>query len=143
MAFGAIGVTLALMGLGVPYLLAASLAAIAAGLVQFTALRFQPAPDRSAETALLQQLEDYRTQSATMRHDLRGILSPALMVSDRLLNHPEPGVQRAGTAVVKSIERATSLLNETKAFLTPSRKGPGVDDAEPSLRDTNTAPPPG
>ena len=124
MAFGAIGMTLALMGLGVPYLLAAGLAALAAGLVQYAAQRIQPGPDRTIEADLRQQLEEYRTQSATMRHDLRGMLSPALMMSDRLLNHPEPGVQRAGNAVVKSIQRATTLLNESKAFLDTAEPPP-------------------
>ena len=36
------------------------------------------------------------TQTATLRHDIRGILSPALLTADRLLNHADPAVKRAG-----------------------------------------------
>ena len=63
-------------------------------------------------------MDDFRAATATLRHDLRGVLSPALMMSDRLLNHADPSVQRAGQAVVKSIERATTLLGENRARLT-------------------------
>ncbi len=132
LAFGATGLTLALMGLGLPYGPAALLPGLAAGVVLYAALRGQPPPDRSAEHALRQELEDYRAHSATLRHDLRGVLSPALMMSDRLLNHPEPTVQRAGTAVVRSIERATALLNDSKGVMAPKPGDPAATPAPPT-----------
>lgn len=127
-AFGAIGAVLALVGLGLPFVLAALLAATAAGLVQFAAQRLAPlhpataAPPR-AEEELRMELGAYRAHTAALRHDLRGVLSPALMVSDRLLNHADPAVQRAGTAVVRSIERATALLANSKDSMQPGTPG--------------------
>ncbi|MGI4953573.1 MAG: hypothetical protein ACRYGM_17345 [Janthinobacterium lividum] len=117
LALGAVGVTLALTGAGAPFALSAAVAAVAAGLVQWAALRRQPGPDRSAEAAALARIEAYRAATASLRHDLRGVLSPALMVSDRLLKHPDPVVERAGQAVVRSIERATSLLSSHREAL--------------------------
>ena len=129
-AFGAIGATLALVGVGVPFLPAALAMSVAVGLVQWLAQRLirRPravfAPASSADEAQLhQQLEEYRTHSAVLRHDLRGVLSPALMMSDRLLKHPDPAVQRAGTAVVRSIERATALLATSKDVMQPVLPG--------------------
>ena len=118
LAFGAVGATIGLTGLGVPFIVAALVAAVAAGLVQFAALRGQPEPDRSAEIALTASMESYRAATAALRHDLRGVMSPALMMSDRLLNHADPAVQRAGQAVVRSIERATTLLSAHRETLT-------------------------
>lgn len=124
LAFGATGVALALVGLGLPFLLAAVLPAASAGLVVYAALRAQvpdPAPgrlpDQSAVQALRQEIEAHRAATAAMRHDLRGTLSPALMISDRLLNHADPAVQRAGQTVVRSIERATAALAVNKDAL--------------------------
>ena len=124
-AFGAIGATLALVGVGVPFLLAAALAAVAAGLVQALGQNLVRPPtvpvpaSPTPEEVLRLQLEDYRTLTATLRHDLRGVLSPALMMSDRLLTHADPAVQRAGNAVVRSIERATALLATSKDIMQP------------------------
>lgn len=52
---------------------------------------------------------------ATLRHDLRGMLAPALLVADRLLAHADPKVVKAGEVVVKSVRRAEARLLETKA----------------------------
>jgi pheromone shutdown protein TraB len=46
-----------------------------------------------------------------LRHDLRGILSPALMTADRLLMTTEdPIARRAAEAMVETIERAEKRL---------------------------------
>lgn len=119
LALGAIGIALALVGAGLPFALAALLPAAAAGLVQYAATRALAAPPgpSATEHALRQQLGDYQAAVAVMRHDLRGTLSPALMMSDRLLSHADPAVQRAGQAVVRSIERATAALSANKDTL--------------------------
>jgi hypothetical protein len=49
-----------------------------------------------------------------LRHDLRGILSPAMLTADRLAAHADPAVQRAGMVVMKTVERAAARLDETK-----------------------------
>ncbi|MEJ1977434.1 MAG: hypothetical protein WDN49_16385 [Acetobacteraceae bacterium] len=71
------------------------------------------------EAALANRIEAQRR----LRHDLRGVLSPALLTADRLLNNTDPVVKRAGEMMVVAVERATALLAEdvdsTKA---PSEK---------------------
>jgi hypothetical protein len=52
--------------------------------------------------------------NAVLRHDLRGILSPALMVSDRLLTHDDPAVRKAGEVIAKTVQRMTDRLEDTR-----------------------------
>ena len=129
LALGAIGLTLALTGAGIPFVVSGLLAAAAAGVVEYAALRAQqpvltsvlsPAsPPASPGSEEDDKLATYRAHTAALRHDLRGVLSPALMMSDRLLNHQDPAVQRAGQTVVRSIERATALIVAHKDALAP------------------------
>ena len=49
------------------------------------------------------------TAVAKINHDLRGILSPALLISDRLEDSDDPEVKRVTPQLVASIERAISL----------------------------------
>ena len=60
------------------------------------------------------RLAEMEAHTATLRHDIRGILSPALLTADRLLNHADPGVKRAGELMVRTVERTTARLAETK-----------------------------
>jgi signal transduction histidine kinase len=54
-------------------------------------------------------------------HDLRGILSPALLTAERLQSHADPKVSRAGDVLVRAVERATELVRRTVEF---AREGP-------------------
>ncbi len=54
-------------------------------------------------------------------HDLRGILSPALLAAERLQLHEDPKVSRAGETLVRAVERATDLVRRTVEF---AREGP-------------------
>ncbi len=63
----------------------------------------------------LQRLAALEVATASLRHDLRGILAPALLVADRLLAHADPKVVRAGETVVKSVRRAEQRLQDTKS----------------------------
>lgn len=117
LSFGAAGIALAATGVGVPFIGGAVLAAAAAGLVMYAAARTAPPPDRSVEAALQARLDGYRAAVATLRHDIRGALSPALMMSDRLLGHADPAVQRSGQAVVRSVERATAILAANRQLM--------------------------
>jgi signal transduction histidine kinase len=147
LALGATGATLAMMGLGLSLPIAAVASGAAAGLVQFGVVRYvlsrqqgapqhqrpaaNAAPDHTAAQALDQRLDVHRTQSAALRHDLRGMLSPVLMVSDRLLGHADPAVAKAGQVIVRSIERATGLLashrDATAAAVSPAEQEAGQD----------------
>ncbi|MDP9096954.1 MAG: hypothetical protein M3N26_10470 [Pseudomonadota bacterium] len=111
-SFGASGLSVALLGIGLPFVLASLLGAACTGLLIYVAGRWTaqrvPAPDSEHRVHQLEQ------RSADLRHELRGVLSPAMMVSDRLLKNDDPAIQRAGQAVVRSIERATELIVQNK-----------------------------
>jgi signal transduction histidine kinase len=63
------------------------------------------------------------TAMAKVSHDLRGILSPALLAAERLQSSQDPAVRRGGDILVLSVERATGLLRETMEF---AREGPAT-----------------
>lgn len=119
--FGACSAVLALMGIGVPFLLAALGMSVLAGGALYAALRTWAMRQREmpGETRPPEPPAANRDQAAagqleaaisTLRHDLRGVLSPALLMADRLTTNPDPAVQRAGEVVVRSIDRATALI---------------------------------
>jgi hypothetical protein len=60
------------------------------------------------------RLAELEAQMAALRHDLRGILSPALLTADRLLDSQDPVARRAGEVMVRTVERTTARLAETK-----------------------------
>ena len=66
------------------------------------------------------RLQGIDAAAAALRHNLRGALSPALMMADRLSAHEDPAVQRAGTIVVRSIDRATALIDATRQGPAPA-----------------------
>jgi hypothetical protein len=50
--------------------------------------------------------------AAQLRHDLRGILSPALLTADRLSNSQDPIARRAAEAMISTVERAEQRLRD-------------------------------
>ncbi len=60
-----------------------------------------------------------REALSALRHDLRGILSPALLMSDRLIAHPDPAIQRAGDVILRTVERATARLEPPSMAAAP------------------------
>jgi hypothetical protein len=137
-AFGAIGLTLALVGAGAPFLAASLGASVLAGLVIYgvgrslTAPRPKPRPFTTSD--LESQVRLLEESSAVLRHDLRGVLSPALMMADRLLRNEDPAIRRAGLAVVRSVERATALIAENRAQSPAAADKAGPDAAGPPPR---------
>lgn len=49
-----------------------------------------------------------------LRHDLRGALSPAMLATDRLAESADPAVARAGTLILRSLDRALEILKEER-----------------------------
>jgi hypothetical protein len=60
------------------------------------------------------ELAELRSQLSSLRHDLRGILSPTLLVADRLTGSADPAIRRAGDVMVRTVERATARLAEAR-----------------------------
>jgi signal transduction histidine kinase len=61
------------------------------------------------------------TVVAKVSHDLRGILTPALLVAERLQLNADPKVRRAGETLVSAVDRATDLVRRTLDY---AREGP-------------------
>jgi signal transduction histidine kinase len=57
------------------------------------------------------------TGVAKINHDLRGILSSALLVSDRLENSGDPEVRRVTPTLVSAIDRAVALCDDTLDYV--------------------------
>jgi len=61
------------------------------------------------------------TSVAKISHDLRNILSSALLVADRLQETSDPLAQRAARTLIPAVERAAQLVSRTVDF---AREGP-------------------
>ncbi len=61
------------------------------------------------------------TVVAKVSHDLRGILTPALLTAERLQMNADPKVQRAGETLMLAVDRATDLVRSTLDY---AREGP-------------------
>ena len=132
-AFGASGAVLALMGVGAPFLLAALGASAWVGLVLCGLMpAATTAPEHAAAQARIDAIE---ASAASLRHDLRGALSPALILSDRLVASSDPATRKAGEAVVRSIEQASALIAASKTL-----EPPGSGAARPSCGSPSARP---
>jgi hypothetical protein len=74
----------------------------------------QPGEPDQDVTRKLARLAALEAATSSLRHDVRGMLSPALLVADRLLAHPDPKIARAGETVVKAVNRAIERLAATR-----------------------------
>lgn len=71
------------------------------------------APDQDV-AGKLARLAELEAATSELRHDLRGMLAPALIVVDRLLAHADPKVVKAGETMVKAIKRVEERLVATR-----------------------------
>ncbi len=81
-----------------------------------------------------EELAELKKQVSTLRHDIRGILSPAMLTADRLLGHADPSVKRAGDVIIRTVDRIAARLLETKlGYEVPGEQAlgqPGKDAAK-------------
>ncbi len=113
--------SLAVMSGGVPQLvrvMAPAIVALAAGLAlgrgdaaELAARRGTEARAEAAEEANARLVK----AAGEMRHDLRGILSPALLTADRLTTSQDLMARRAGETMVATIDRAEQRLRRSDA----------------------------
>ena len=89
------------------------------------------------------------TVVAKVSHDLRGILTPALLTAERLQLNPDPKVHRAGETLALAVDRATDLVKRTLDYaregppplaLGPVELAPLIDEAAQTVRPTGSAP---
>jgi signal transduction histidine kinase len=60
------------------------------------------------------------TSVAKIGHDLRNVLAPALLSSERLEQHSDPSVRRAGEVILSAVDRANELVGQTLKFVRDS-----------------------
>lgn len=91
-----------------------ALVALGAGMALFrsaTAAVRRSTDDVDARVAAAEARNAVLTKAASqMRHDLRGILSPALLTADRLAMSQDPASRRAGEVMIMTVERAEQRL---------------------------------
>ena len=68
-----------------------------------------------ADVWRLRRLAELGMAQAKINHDLRNLMTSALMVAARLQGSADPKVSRAGGLLVGAIERATTLITTTQA----------------------------
>ncbi|GBQ84679.1 hypothetical protein AA13595_1477 [Gluconacetobacter johannae DSM 13595] len=58
-------------------------------------------------------------QTARVLHDVRGLLSPAVLQADKLTTHPDPQVRDAAECILNAVEQAVQRLKD----LSPPKPG--------------------
>ncbi len=48
----------------------------------------------------------------TLAHTLRNIMSPAMMLAERLSDHQDPAVQRDAKLILDTLDKATAALKD-------------------------------
>lgn len=66
----------------------------------------------------VQQLERLVSE---LRHDLRGAISPAALIADRLRQSSDPAVERSGKTIGLVVERVLAILEATCQAVPPRR----------------------
>ena len=138
-------ITAALVYVSIHWLLVRPMRRITEGVTQFAEnpedlTAGVPPSDRrdeigAAQTVLAKMQDDLRaalrqkehlaaigSAVAKINHDLRGILSTAVLLSDRLATIDDPTVKRIAAPLIRSIDRAIALCTQTLNFA--SYQGP-------------------
>jgi signal transduction histidine kinase len=63
-----------------------------------------------------QRLAELGSAVSKISHDLRNILATATLLTDRLVESADPEVQRVAPSLMRSIDRAVTLCNDTLRF---------------------------
>jgi signal transduction histidine kinase len=82
------------------------------------------------EQAPQDRIEQLEKLVATLRHDLRGVVTPAALIADRLRNSSDPTIQRSAARITDVVERILARLNATYDIVPPhGEAGPIVGGA--------------
>jgi hypothetical protein len=71
------------------------------------------------EQAPHDRIAQLETLVASLRHDLRGVVTPAVLIADRLRNSSDPTIQRSAARITDVVERILSRLNATYELVPP------------------------
>ena len=59
---------------------------------------------------------------SSLRHELRGVITPVAFIADRLLLNNDPAVLRSGTILNKTVEHILEILEGTYEIVPPQRQ---------------------
>jgi hypothetical protein len=65
------------------------------------------------------RVEELERLVSELRHDLRGAVSPAALIADRLLQNSDPAVQRSGKTISVVVDRVLAILEGTCRTVPP------------------------
>ena len=68
------------------------------------------------------RIDELEQLVATLRHDVNGALTPALLMADQLRMSADPATQRAGERIGQAIVRVTNLLKSSRDLVPPRRR---------------------
>ena len=94
---------------GIPML--TLLAGLVAGALLTRVMPGQAAPPADDRVALLQ------ATVSRLTHDVRGAISPALLMAERLERHEDAAVRRDAEVIARALDRTASLCREISAAM--------------------------
>jgi hypothetical protein len=69
------------------------------------------------------RLEHLEEVIAGLRHDIRGLLTPAALMADLLMENSDPAIQHSGHIISGVVERIVSTLDATYQDVPPRGLG--------------------
>ncbi|HVC59453.1 MAG TPA: hypothetical protein VND19_03680 [Acetobacteraceae bacterium] len=75
------------------------------------------------EDAAQSRVRDLEQLVSELRHDLRGAVSPAVLIADRLRQNNDPAVQRSGKTIGVVVDRVLAILEATCQAVPPRGAG--------------------
>jgi hypothetical protein len=81
------------------------------------------------EDAAQSRVEELERLVSELRHDLRGAISPAALIADRLRQSNDPVAQRSGKTIGLVVERVLTILEATSKVVPargPTQSGPVI-----------------
>jgi hypothetical protein len=76
------------------------------------------------EASARARVEELEKLVSALRHDIRGAITPAALIADRLRQNSDPAIQRSAARIAAVVERVLASLNATND-LVPPRGGSG------------------
>jgi len=70
---------------------------------------------RQAEAEARAHLDALAASVSKLTHDIRGALSPAMLMAERLERHDDPAVRQAAETISKAMDRAATICRDNSA----------------------------
>ncbi|WP_338331779.1 hypothetical protein [Acetobacter sp. LMG 32666] len=102
------------MGVGASPLLTTALVGLAGACAAWITT-YRPMPATPQPTTTPTPAPPVGNEDPKLRHDIRGIISPAMLVAEQLLLSQDPATHKAATTINDSLDRLTARLKQRNA----------------------------